>query len=92
MSSGAPEVALVAHVVLLSRKSWFIVTIDVSQNRYRNGFVFTTVERYPMSFVKWRFRTCQRNHDGDRKTSTVMTLIFPLERSVVFQRHRQRQT
>ena len=32
--------------------------------------------RYPLSFVKWIFRTGQLNHDGDRKTSGVMTLVL----------------
>ena len=67
-----------APVVLLSRRTRCIVIIDVSHNRYRNGFVFTTVGRCPLSFVKWIFSTGQPNHDGDRKTSGVMTLIFPL--------------
>ena len=84
MSSGAPEglatpAPLVAPVVLLSNQSRGLVTIDVGRNRYRNGFVFMTVGRYPLSSVKWIFRTGQPNHDGDRKTSGVMTLIFPLE-------------
>ena len=84
MSSGAPEglatpAPLVAPVVLLSSQSRDIVTIDVGHNRYRNGFVFMTVGRYPLSSVKWIFRTGQPNHDGDRKISGVMTVIFPLE-------------
>ena len=35
--------------------------------------------RYALSSVKFIFRTGQPNHDGDRKTSKVMTVIFPLE-------------
>ena len=74
MSSGAPEglatpAPLVAPVVLLSSQSRGIVTIDVGRNRYRNGFIFMTVGRYPLSFVKWIFRTGQPNNNGDRKTS-----------------------
>ena len=54
MSSGAPEglatpAPLVAPVVLLSYQSRGLVTIDVGRNRYRNGFVFMTVGRYPLS-------------------------------------------
>ena len=56
VSSGAPEglatpAPLVAPVVLLSSQSRGIVTIDVGHNRYRNGFVFMTVGRYPLSIV-----------------------------------------
>ena len=47
LSSGAPEglathASLVAPVVLLSRQSHCIVTIDVSHEQFRNGCAFTT--------------------------------------------------
>ena len=48
VSTPAP---LLATVVLFSRQTQCIVIIDVSHNWYRNEFVFTTVGRYPLSFV-----------------------------------------
>ena len=36
---------------VICRKIWWIVKIDVSNNRYRKRCVFTTVWRYPLSFV-----------------------------------------
>ena len=56
-----------------------VVIIDVCNNRYRNAFVFTTVGKYLLSFVKWIFRTDQPSHDEERKKSGVMTVIFPRE-------------
>ena len=68
MSSGAPEglatpAPLVAPVVLLSNQNRGLVTIDVGRNRYRNGFVFMTVGRYPLSSVKWILCIDQPDHD-----------------------------
>ena len=82
MISCAPA-PLVSPVVLLSRQIRYIVTIDVGHNHYIKriikifkGLVFWTVGRYQFSFVKWIFRTGKPNHDGDRKTSGVMTQIL----------------
>ena len=70
MSSGVPEVTPappLAPVVLRISQSRCIVTIDFS-HFYKNGFVFMTVGRYPLSSVNI-FRAGQPNHDSDQKTS-----------------------
>ena len=42
-----------APVLLLSSLSRCIITIDIIHFRYRNGFIFITVGRYPLSFVNY---------------------------------------
>ena len=69
VSSGAPDglatpALLVAPALLLIRQRRCIIAIDVGNNRYRNGFVDTTVERYQFSFVKFIFNICQPNHNS----------------------------
>ena len=81
MSSGAPDrketpAPLVAPVVLPTKQSRCIVTIDVIYNRHRNGFAYMTVG-FPLSSVKWTFRTDQPNHAGKQKPFGEMILFSP---------------